>query len=74
MDGDVAGGGGDCTEDGPDLWKDISLSSCGIVLTHLAMVAGLLLWREASAKVFILLGSGGWGQGQFIINVCADDS
>ena len=51
-------GGVERGEDDPRLWKERSPSSWGIVLARLATVAGLLLWREASAKVFTFLGGG----------------
>jgi hypothetical protein len=43
-DGEATGEGGDCNEDDPKLRKNRSPSSCGIILTCLATVAGLLLW------------------------------
>jgi hypothetical protein len=58
-EGGVGGEGGKCCgsldesrdrdTDDPGLWINTSPSSCGIVLAHLAMVAGLLLWEDASA-------------------------
>jgi hypothetical protein len=49
-DGDAVGEGNNRYEDDTEVWKDRLISSCWIVLIGLAMVAGLLPWREASTK------------------------
>ncbi len=56
--GDANGEAGDRGEVNPQLWEDRSASSRRIVFTCLATVAGLLLERDASAKVFALLDGG----------------
>ncbi len=55
---DANGEAGDRGEVNPQLWEDSSASSRRIVFTCLATVAGLLLERVVSAKVFALLEGG----------------
>ncbi len=54
--GDTTNDDDDSNEDDRELRKDRLLSSRGTFLIHLATVAGLVPWREASAEVFHPLG------------------